>query len=123
MTKEADAYSNIVGYPPSILRLLSWRTASNSCAYLIPHLQPHYHILDVGCGPGSITLDLAALVPNGKVVGLDIEAASAALDLARAATADLGVNNAEWVVGDALKLDYPDHTFDVVCGVYPWTFC
>ncbi|KAI8626994.1 hypothetical protein F5Y19DRAFT_477886 [Xylariaceae sp. FL1651] len=34
------------------------------------------HILDVGCGPGTITLDLAAYVPNGSVTGFDLSASA-----------------------------------------------
>lgn len=70
------------------------------------------HILDVGCGPGSITVDLARFVPQGRVVGL--EPTPQPLEQARALAADKGVKNVEWVVGDAQKLDFRDNTFDVV---------
>ena len=50
------------------------RSAAIYAAHLLPHLKPSFRILDVGCGPGSITLDLARLVPDGHVVGIDINA-------------------------------------------------
>lgn len=50
------------------------RTAQVHARHLLPHLKPHYRVLDIGCGPGSITADLAELVPDGEVVGLDINA-------------------------------------------------
>ena len=51
------------GHQEPVLQLHSWRTAANSAAYLLPSLKPHMHILDIGCGPGTITIDLATLVP------------------------------------------------------------
>jgi ubiquinone/menaquinone biosynthesis C-methylase UbiE len=50
------------------------RTAKDFATHLLPHIKPHYRILDIGCGPGSITLDLARLVPDGFVRGIDINA-------------------------------------------------
>ncbi len=47
------------GHHESVLRSHSWRTAENSAGYLLPHLEPGMRLLDVGCGPGTITLDLA----------------------------------------------------------------
>src|ERR1022692_4484109 len=47
------------GHHESVLRSHRWRTAQNSAAYLLPSLRPGQDILDVGCGPGTITVDLA----------------------------------------------------------------
>src|SRR5512140_847483 len=59
------------GHHESVLRSHRWRTAENSAAYLLPQLKPHMRILDVGCGPGTITAGLAGYVPRGHVTGID----------------------------------------------------
>ncbi len=53
----ADVYTH--GHHASVLASHTWRTVENSAAYLIPHLTPGRSLLDVGCGPGTITVDLA----------------------------------------------------------------
>lgn len=100
------------GHHESVLRSHTWRTAENSAAYLLGELRPGLDLLDVGCGPGTITADLAALVAPGRVVGLDRE--EAPLDGARAVAADRGLTNVTYVVGDVYALDFPDASFDVV---------
>lgn len=66
-----DTYTH--GHHDSVLRSPRWRTAENSAAYLLPHLRPGMDLLDVGCGPGTITVDLAARVSPGRVTGIDRE--------------------------------------------------
>jgi ubiquinone/menaquinone biosynthesis C-methylase UbiE len=100
------------GHHESVLRSHTWRTAENSAAYLLPHLRPGQSLLDVGCGPGTITADLALLVAPGEVVGLD--AASEVVDQARGHAEGVGVANLRFEVGDLLALGYPDASFDVV---------
>jgi ubiquinone/menaquinone biosynthesis C-methylase UbiE len=56
------------GHHDSVLRSHRWRTAENSAGYLLGHLRPGMHVLDVGCGPGTITVDLAASVPEGREI-------------------------------------------------------
>ena len=100
------------GHHPSVLRSHTWRTAANSAAYLLGSLRPGHDVLDVGCGPGTITLDLAELVAPGRVVGLDAagEVVAQADELRRSR----GVPNAEFRTGDVYALDLPDASFDVV---------
>ncbi len=59
------------GHHESVLRSHRWRTAANSAAYLLPYLRPGQDLLDIGCGPGTLTGDLARAVSPGRVVGID----------------------------------------------------
>ena len=97
------------GHHESVLRSHRWRTAENSAAYLLPHLTPGLRLLDVGCGPGTITADLADRVAPGVVTALEVS--PEALELARSAVAQ---PNVEFVVGDVHALQFADATFDVV---------
>ncbi|MEU6302387.1 class I SAM-dependent methyltransferase [Streptomyces chartreusis] len=108
--RETAVYTH--GHHESVLRSHTWRTAANSAAYLLDSLKPHMRILDVGCGPGTITADLAALVPDGQVTGVD--RAPGVLEQARATAAGRGVSNVDFAVADVHALDFPDETFCVV---------
>ncbi len=86
------------------------RTAARNAAFLLPHLQPGMSLLDVGCGPGSITIGLAEAIAPGEATGLDVSADS--IEAARSAAADRGVTNVRFDVGDAYALPFKDGTFD-----------
>jgi SAM-dependent methyltransferase len=100
------------GHHASVLRTHAWRTIENSAAYLAPHLSGGLEILDVGSGPGTITIDLARRVSPGRVVGLDSSAD--VVEQATALAAAEGVSNVEFTTGNAYALDFPDDSFDIV---------
>lgn len=103
-----DVYTH--GHHEAVLRSHRWRTAENSADHLLPLLEPQFTLLDVGCGPGTITVDLAGRVAH--VVGVD--ASAAVLELAREAAAQAGVVNVAFQVADAYRLPFADDSFDVV---------
>jgi SAM-dependent methyltransferase len=100
------------GHHESVLRVHSARTVRNSAAYLEPHLRAGLDVLDVGSGPGTITVELADLVAPGRVVGLDMseDVVRQAQELAAAR----GTRNVEFVAGSVYELPYADASFDVV---------
>jgi ubiquinone/menaquinone biosynthesis C-methylase UbiE len=105
-----DVYTH--GHHASVLRSHTWRTAQNSAAYLLGELSAGQRLLDVGCGPGTITLDFAALLAPGEVIGIDRGAEVIAK--AERAREQAGVSNARFAVGDVYDLDFDDGSFDVV---------
>ncbi len=108
--RETAVYTH--GHHESVLRSHTWRTAANSAAYLLGSLRPDMRVLDVGCGPGTITADLAELVPDGRVTGVDRE--PAILERARAGAAERGLGHVDFTAGDVHALGFPDDSFDVV---------
>lgn len=108
--KPDDVYTH--GHHESVVRAHASRTAENSAAFVIPHLTAGTSVLDVGCGPGSITCDFAELVAPAKVVGLDRSAEIVAQ--AASLAAERGVENVEFVTGNIYDLDFEDETFDLV---------
>jgi ubiquinone/menaquinone biosynthesis C-methylase UbiE len=98
------------GHHESVLRSHRWRTVDNSAAYTAAYLTPGTRVLDIGCGPGTITVDIAQRVAPGRVVGID--ASPAVIEQARRDAE--GSGNIEFVTGDVYALDLPDSSFDVV---------
>lgn len=110
MGKEQAVYSH--GHHQSVVQDHARRTAQDSAAFLLPHIQPNHTILDVGCGPGTITADLAVLVPQGKVVGGD--AVESVLAQAAEYASSRGLTNMTFEKIDANELPFPDNSFDIV---------
>jgi len=110
MQGSADTYLH--GHHDSVLRSHRWRTAENSAGYLLPRLSPGARLLDVGCGPGTITVGLASYVGEGRVTGID--AAEEVLAQARAEAARCAARNVDFEVGDVYRLRASDDAFDVV---------
>ncbi|KAJ8113788.1 hypothetical protein ONZ43_g5071 [Nemania bipapillata] len=99
-------------YNPAMIASYSRRTAAVKSEYMLHLLKPGMRILDVGCGPGTITLGLAAHVPEGNVAGVD--ANSDAIESARELCKQRGVTNTSFTVGDVFKLPFEDNYFDIV---------
>lgn len=100
------------GHHESVLRSHLWRTAENSAQFLLTELGEDAVVLDVGCGPGNITADLAARVPAGTVTGIDQSA-----DVVSRASRDYPRErhpNLDFTVADVFALAYEDEAFDVV---------
>lgn len=110
MTTARDTYTH--GHHDSVLRSHRWRTADNSAGYLLDHLRPGQSLLDVGCGPGTLSVDLARHVAPGRVLAIDV--VDDALGEARRHATEAGIDTIDFAVGDAYALDHRDGAFDVV---------
>jgi SAM-dependent methyltransferase len=100
------------GHTDAVVDVHAARTAAREAAFLLPHLRPGMRLLDVGCGPGTITLGLAAAVAPGSSVGLDLE--PGVLERGRREADARGVRNLRFEVGQAYALPFPDGSFDAV---------
>jgi len=87
--------------------LFKHRTVEKSAAFLLPYLKKEFHLLDCGCGPGSITNGFLRYLPEGKVTGIDI-------DKQAIAWAHNHYPHAEFLKADVHDLPFPDNTFDVL---------
>lgn len=95
------------GHHESVLRAHRWRTVENSAAYLIRHLRPGLTLLDIGCGPGTITADFASRLAPGRVLGIDTSA-----DVIAAARRDYP--DVAFATGDVYQLGDGDGSWDIV---------
>jgi SAM-dependent methyltransferase len=105
-----EVYSH--GHHDSVLRSHRWRTAENSAAYLLPWLKPSDRLLDVGVGPGTITVDLAERLADGLVVGID--SAPAAVTATGMLAVEHRASNVQVLIGDVYTMPFPEGSFDVV---------
>ena len=109
--KEREA-EYAMGYSDIFVQMLERRSAGRNASHLLPHLRAGMELLDLGCGPGSITAGLADAVRPGTVTGLDLNESQ--LDIARERARRLGLENMELTSGDALRMPFPDGRFDAV---------
>ncbi len=102
------------GYSPAAVGMMEGRSAEANARFFRSHLTPGMRVLDIGCGPGSITVGLAEAVAPSEVVGLDIEPSQVALGRNRAAS--LGLSNCRFEAGSVNDLPLEDHSVDAVFG-------
>lgn len=111
------------GYDSHVRDRYASRTVADSGMYLLPHLdrlytntnnnnnkdsgikqgRPAFTFLDVGCGPGSITIDFAQRFPRAFFMGVD--PGESFISAATSRAAQLGVDNVLFVVGDVFELE------------------
>ena len=109
--QETSTPTYTMGYGPEFRKMLERRNAANCAAHLLPHLSPGMRLLDLGCGPGTISVGLASAVAPGALHGIDMEASQ--IEMANAAAKAGGHGKAVFQVGDATDLPFEDASFDV----------
>ena len=93
------------------------RRTGQTAAFLAPHLRAGMRLLDCGCGPGSITVDLAQAVAPGDTIGIDLR--EDALAQARALARERRIANVTFQAASIYQLPFPDRSFDAAfaCAV------
>ncbi len=109
--QEASTPTYTMGYGPEFQKMLERRNAADCAAHLLPYLSPGMRLLDLGCGPGTISVGLADAVAPGELLGIDMEASQ--IEMAGAAAKAGGHDNAVFQAGDATDLPFEDASFDV----------
>lgn len=105
-----DRYTH--GHHESVLRSHRWRTVENSASFLIEHLRDGQSLLDVGCGPGTISADFARRLPHGTVLAIDNS--SDVIDQASHDPDFQELTNLTFEVRDIYETGLEDDRFDVV---------
>jgi len=111
VAEDPDDPFRVAEIEPAVLRADPARLADEAAAFLLPELRPGMRLLDVGCGPGSITRGLAERVAPGQVVGVDLSRET--LEAARRDAATRGLTNLRYEEGSVYQLPFPDASFDV----------
>lgn len=99
-----------LGYSHGVVGVLQERTLATCAGFFLPHLRPGMTVLDCGCGPGALTLEIAERVAPGQVVGIDSDPGQCARGHTLATAR--GVANIRFEPADVYALPYPDATFD-----------
>ena len=100
------------GYSQMAAAFMARRRLDPSGAFFLPHLRPGIDLLDCGCGPGTITRDIAQRIAPGHAIGLDFNADQVAVAMRDAKVR--GIVNVEFRHGSAYALPFEDNRFDAV---------
>ena len=112
MTHETSSTPDYtMGFSPGLMAVIRRFTAANHAGYLLPYIRPGMRVLDFGCGPGTISVGLAAAAAPGEMHGIDMEESQ--IELARAVAQAENQDNAFFQVGDVTSLPFEDEYFDV----------
>ncbi|SJN42246.1 hypothetical protein FM104_11845 [Microbacterium esteraromaticum] len=97
------------GHHDSVLRSHNTRNVDNSAAYLAEHLTADTRLLDIGAGPGTISVDFASRVSHVTATEINAQA----LALSQKLAAETGATNTSFSIEDVHSLGCADDSFDV----------
>ncbi len=100
------------GHGTTAVDFMAARNVREHAAFMLDRLRPGLRLLDVGCGPGVMTAELAARVAPAETVGVDRSGGQFAVGRERAR--QTGLTNLRLLEADAERLPFDDGGFDVV---------
>lgn len=100
------------GHGETAVDFMAARNVREHAAFMLDRLRPGLRLLDVGCGPGVMTAELAARVAPAETVGVDRSGDQFAVGRERAQ--QVGLTNLRLLEADAERLPFDDGGFDVV---------
>ena len=100
------------GYSANVTDFMARRRLDTHGAFVKPYLRDGMRVLDLGCGPGTLTLDLAHSIPSGTVLGVDRE--SSQVKIARERANSAGVDNVTFEVRNAANFAGAAAEFDLI---------
>jgi arsenite methyltransferase len=110
------SWAEDLGYPPELANVPESAVESFAGVanpFSLGRLEPGARVLDLGSGAGTDSLVAAQMVgPQGRVTGIDMTPEM--LAKARAAAAEMGATNVEFVKAEAERLPFADASFDIV---------
>ena len=110
------AWAEDLGYPPELANVPDAAVESFAGVanpWSLGRLAPCERVLDLGSGAGTDSLVAAQMVgEQGRVTGIDMTPQM--LVKARAAAAEMRLEQVEFVEGEAEQLPFPDHSFEVI---------
>ena len=98
------------GHTKNATNFMGQRTLQSHGEFFLPCLSEGIDILDLGCGPGTISIGLAEAVGSGCVVGIDFSESQ--IEIARQNASEAGITNLEFHVGTCYELPFENCSFD-----------
>ena len=100
------------GHNQNAVDFMATRTLESHGSFFMQYLETGVSVLDCGCGPGSITLGIAACTAPGEVVGIDF--GQSQIDRASANATREGLRNVRFETANCYSLPFDDAKFDRV---------
>ncbi len=101
----AELYKNPVS-------LMSNRRLETHGTFFLPFLKDGMAVLDCGCGPGVLTCDIAEFIPNGNVLGIDLDKSQ--INIAEEEARTRGIKNTKFQQANVYDLQSINEAFDGV---------
>ena len=101
----------VFGYGAAAVAIMAKRTADSHAAFFLSKLQPGMRVLDIGCGPGTVTLGLAEAANPGEVIGAELSLKQTKKVATEAERRSL---NLKFECADIYALPYETDSFDAV---------